>query len=159
MKRLAAVVVLVLAVGGGFAGYQWYLNNTGPVEHFKLVYEQKVQDRAIRTVMLGRIGERAGWQRASERLASELIGSCAQCEILEQTRLDTLSRQQKALFQSKNLDFHYISMDAGSRNRSDIRIFYPAMGERYTGKACEFGARKIKASMNQGRVRCIKASG
>lgn len=158
MKNLVAVVVLVLAVGGGFAGYQWYLNSTGETEHFRLVYQQQVNDLSIKTVMLGRVSKRAGWRTAADRLESDLIGSCAQCTILEKTRLDTLSAEQKSLFNQENLDYNYISMETSSRHQADIRMSYPSMGEQYTGEACEFGADKIKASMDQGKVRCIKAS-
>lgn len=159
MKNLAAVVVLVLAVGSGFAGYQWYLQNTGEMQHFKLVYEQQVNDMSIKTVMLGRISERAGWQMAADQLETDLIGSCAQCRMLEKGRLESLGDEQKALFSKEKLDFNYVSMDTSSRNQSDIRMYYPSMGEQYTTKACEFGADKIRASMNQGKVRCIKTSG
>ena len=159
MKNLAAVIVLMLAVGGGFAGYEWYMNKTGEQEHFKLVYKQQVNDLSIKTVMLGRISARAGWQKAADRLESDLIGSCAQCRVLEKSRLNALNDKQKALFNREKVDFNYISMDTSGRHQSDIRMYYPAMGERYTGKACEFGAKKISGSTNQGKIRCIKTSG
>jgi hypothetical protein len=159
MKNLAAVVVLLLAVGGGFAGYHWYLNHTGEMEQFRLVYQQPVKNGTIRTVMLGRVSERAGWQAAADQQASDLARSCAGCQILEKTRLDTLSARQKSLLKQKRMAFHYISLNTSSRNNADIRLFYPAMGDAYTAQACETGARKIKASMNQGEVRCIEASG
>lgn len=159
MKNLAAVVVLVLAVGGGFAGYQWYLENTGEMQHFRLVYEQQVNNMSIRTVMLGRISERAGWQVAADQLEADLIDSCAQCRMLEKERLESLSDEQKALLEQKKQDFNYISMDTSSRNRSDIRMYYPSMGEQYNAEACNFGAEQIRASVDQGEVRCIKSSG
>jgi hypothetical protein len=159
MNNLAAAVVLILAVGGGFAGYQWYINNTGEPEHFKLVYEQQVNELSVKTVMLGRTSKRAGWQKAAGQLESDLVGSCAQCRILEKSRLKSLNDQQIALFNQEKVDFNYISMDTSGRHQADIRMYYPSMGERYTGKACEFGAEKISASMDTGKVRCIKTSG
>jgi len=158
MQKAAAIVFLLVLAGAGYGAYEWYLRETGEVQHFRFVYEQAVNDRTIQTVMLGRVSERAGWQSAVDKLESDLLGSCGGCTVLKRQPLESLSEQQKALFNEKGVSFHYISMNTSGRHRADIRMFYPSLGERYTAAACEFGAKQLRQAVDEDNIRCVSAA-